>query len=137
MGKRQRSSAGEQEITWDEVQKAIRKLKPEVILAAARICDGHTIFNQKCFLDAGLPPAVVSFYTERQESDPSGHPKGQIFSNEGYHLASLRGIYGLRLIQGLCRALGVEYESKLGRGFQAQACMYALEQHFKENKVAE
>ena len=51
----------------------VRQLPPQVILAVAARCDGHSIFQPKAFLEAGLPEQVVQFLTRRYRSD--GSPK--------------------------------------------------------------
>ena len=61
-------------------------------------------------------------------SDRSRDPKG--FSMYPGQEES-RGIAGWSLAQWICDQLGVTYESKMGRGFQTQACVEALSSHFK------
>jgi hypothetical protein len=41
---------------------------------------------------------------------------------------------GWSLAQWICDQLGVVYERKMGRGFQTQACVEALNNHFKTRK---
>jgi hypothetical protein len=64
-------------------------------------------------------------------SDRGGDPKGLSMrpGQEGS-----RGIAGWSLAQWICDQLGVVYESKMGRGFQTQACFEALSNHFKARK---
>ena len=64
-------------------------------------------------------------------SDRDGNPKGLTMDpgREGS-----RGIAGWSLAQWICDQLGVAYESKLGRGFQTQACVEALNNHLKAKK---
>jgi len=64
-------------------------------------------------------------------SDRSGDPKG-LSMHPGQEGG--RGIAGWSLAQWICDRLGVEYESKMGRGFQTQACVEALGNHFKTRK---
>ena len=64
-------------------------------------------------------------------SDLDGNPKG-LTMNPGRE--GSRGIAGWSLAQWICDQLGVAYESKLGRGFQTQACAEALNNHFKASK---
>ena len=63
----------------------------------------------------------------RGYSNQDGDPKGLSMKSgqEGS-----RGIAGWSLAQWICTRLGVEYESKMGRGFQTQACVEALSKHF-------
>ena len=65
------------------------------------------------------------------QSDRGGDPKGLTMhaGQEGS-----RGIAGWHLAQWICDRLAVEYESKMGRGFQMQACVEALTRHFKTRK---
>ena len=64
-------------------------------------------------------------------SDRSRDPKGLTMhpDQEGS-----RGIAGWSLAQWICDQLGVAYERKMGRGFQTQACVEALSNHFKARK---
>jgi hypothetical protein len=77
-------------------------------------------------LGIGMP---VHCYAGR--SDRSGDPKGLTMhpGQEGSN-----GIAGCGLAQWICDQLGVTYESKMGRGFQTQACVEALSNHFKTRK---
>lgn len=52
-----------------------------------------------------------------------GGPKGLTLYDGGY---SAVGIACFELAPCLCDALKVRYESKMGRGFQVQACVKAL-----------
>lgn len=64
-------------------------------------------------------------------SDRSGNPKG-LSMRPGAE--GSRGIAGWRLAEWICDQLGVEYERKTGRGFQTQACVESLSEHFKITK---
>ena len=61
-------------------------------------------------------------------SDRDGNPKG-LSMNPGQE--GSRGIAGWHLAQWICGQLGIVYESKMGRGFQTQACVEALARHFR------
>jgi hypothetical protein len=78
--------------------------------------DGHTVW--KASIMDKFPKAIKDRYTRVIESD--GSYKGSIWNN-GVLVEKLEGIYGLNLLGGICNDLGLEYESKLGRGFQAQS----------------
>ena len=112
---------------YQKLVEEVRALPKEAILKAAFRCDGHTIFKPEAFVDAGLSQAVVDYVTRPYESD--GSPKGTIFV-DGHAVKNLTGVYGLDLLRFLARALGVEYCSALGRGFEARNIQLALEQHF-------
>ena len=119
---------GRRKPTFQALVQAVRELPAEVILNAARVCDGHTIFHPQKFIDAGLPEAVVCHLTVVQKSD--GTPKGNIYVN-GQAVRSLRGVYGLDVLKFLAHALDVKYREAMGRGFQAQNVYAALEAHLK------
>jgi len=48
---------------------------------------------------------------------------------------SVEGVYGLSLITSIANDLGLEYESKIGRGFQAQVCTTAIKEWLEKNDV--
>ena len=111
---------------YQQLYDAVRRCRPEVILRAADRCDGHGILNPEALTEAGLPPAVVEHLTSTHRSD--GTPKGTIFV-AGEPVAELRGVYGLDALRFLAAALGVEYPSALGRGFEAANIRQALCRH--------
>lgn len=45
-----------------------------------------------------------------------------------------RGIAGWHLAEWICDCLDVKYEQKVGRGFQTQACVEALNRHITAGK---
>lgn len=78
--------------------------------------DGHTVWKPSIL--KSFPEAVQKRFIKVIESD--GTYKGSIWNN-GKLVERLEGIYGLTLLGAICSDLNLEYESKLGRGFQAQA----------------
>ena len=110
------------------IHAAIRQLPAETIRQAAGLCDGHSILAPQAYVDAGLPPEVVRHVTTTHRSDNSS-PKSTIFVSDR-PVDSLRGVYGLHLLELLADALGVRYQQCLGRGFQARAIQRALHDHF-------
>jgi len=78
--------------------------------------DGHTIWKDSILKD--FPKAIKDRFVHVIESD--GSYKGSIWNN-GKMVKKLKGVYGLSLLGGICNDLGLEYDSKLGRGFQAQS----------------
>lgn len=107
----------------------------EVVLAVADICDGHTIFAPEAFIKTGAPPALIAQHTKCYESNPSS-VKETIFGEDGAAVNQCLGVYGLQMIQVICRDLGVEYRETMGRGFQAAACRAAIIKHFAEKEVS-
>jgi hypothetical protein len=100
----------------------------KTVLAAADICDGHTIFDPKAFLDVGVPQELVDRCTTVYESNPSDY-KQTIFDPEGKLVNQMRGIYGLDALASMIRDFNITAEQKLGRGFQAQVWKEALHKH--------
>jgi hypothetical protein len=114
---------------YTKLLEQVRALAPEAILAAARPCDGHSIFAPRLFLELGLPPDVVAYVTRTHSSD--GSPKGTVYVH-GQAVEQLDGVYGLDLLRLLASALGVTYPQKLGRGSQAREIQLALRCHFQQ-----
>lgn len=110
----------------------IRQCTPDIILRAADLCDGHSILKPQAFIEAGLPQEVVNHLTRTYRSD--GTPKGTIFVN-GRPVQELAGVYGLDLLRFLASALEVEYQSAMGRGFEAQNIQVALQRFFKSRQT--
>jgi hypothetical protein len=107
----------------------------EIVLAVAGVCDGHTIFKPEAFIETGAPPALIAQHTKCYESNPSD-PKETIFDEDGDPMNQCLGVYGLQMIQVMCSDLGVDYEAKMGRGFQAAACRAAIIKHFAAKEVS-
>jgi len=78
--------------------------------------DGHTIW--KTSILKSFPEAIQKRFIRTIESD--GSYKGSIW-NDGKMVEKIEGIYGLNLLGAICQDLGLDYEGKIGRGFQAQA----------------
>ena len=110
-------------LKWTEID-------PKIVLAAADICDGHTIFEPQAFLDVGVPQELVDRCTTTHESDFS-NPKYTISGPDGKPVEQLRGIYGLDALASMVRDFDLKYEPKLGRGFQAEVWKDALRKHLQ------
>ena len=78
--------------------------------------DGHTIWKDSVLKD--FPKAIKDRFVHTIESD--GSYKGSIWNN-GKMVKKLKGVYGLSLLGGICSDLNLQYDHKLGRGFQAQS----------------
>lgn len=122
MAKRQSRYTKKERLSWANVDR-------EIVLKVAELCDGHTIFKPEAFTNLGAPPAIVAQHTECYESDLSD-PKSTIFGPDGKPMTQLLGVYGLPLIERICDDLGIKYEVKMGRGFQAAVCYEAIRKHF-------
>lgn len=108
--------------------RLIRETNPTVLWSVATMCDSHGIIDPAALIAAGLPAKVTTYFTETLKSD--GTHIGTIFV-DGKPVDELAGVYGLRLLEGIAGALGVTYQSFMGRGEQARAIQAALRVHFK------
>jgi len=79
--------------------------------------DGHTIWKAS-ILD-GFSDGIKSRFIKTQKSNKKDY-KSTIFDNNGNAMDECEGIYGLSLLGTICNDLGLDYEGKLGRGFQAR-----------------
>jgi hypothetical protein len=85
--------------------------------------DGHTIWKASVLKDAGAGKFVSRFsqtYTSSVDD-----PKYAI-THKGKPIKQLKGVYGLRVLEGICDDLGLEYAPKFGRGSQAVSCTSAI-----------
>jgi len=103
-----------------------------IVLAAADICDGHTIFDPQAFLDVGVPQELIDRCTNVYESN-FADPKYTISGPDGAPVNQMSGIYGLDALESMVRDFKLEYEPKLGRGFQARVYQEALHKHLDPN----
>jgi hypothetical protein len=110
------------------------EIDPKIVLAAADLCDGHTIFTPEAFLEIGVPQELVDRCTTTHESDFS-NPKYTISGPDGKPLTELKGIYGLDALDSMVRDFKLEYEPTLGRGFQARTYQAALHKHLDPKPV--
>jgi hypothetical protein len=79
--------------------------------------DGHTIW--KASILEGFSDGLKSRFIKTQKSNKKDY-KSTIFDNNGNAMDECEGIYGLSLLGTICNDLGLDYEGKLGRGFQAR-----------------
>jgi hypothetical protein len=121
MARRKAEYRKKERLSWADVS-------PEIVVKVARLCDGWTIFKPEAFAKVGAPPAIIAQHVSCYESDLSDH-KSTIFV-DGKPVNQLLGVYGLPLIETICSDLGIEYECKTGRGFQAAVCYEAICKHF-------
>lgn len=108
---------------WTEIPNA-------VVLAAADLCDGHTIFDPKAFLDVGVPTELVDRCTKVYESDFSD-PKYTISGPDGKPVNQMPGVYGLDALASMIRDFNISAPNKLGRGSQAQVWREELHKHLE------
>lgn len=111
------------------------EIPASVVLAAADICDGHTIFKPEAFLEVGVPQELVDRCTNVYESDP-GDYKQCIFGPDGKMVNQMHGVYGLGVLDSMIRDFKIDAEPKLGRGFQAEVWKDALRKHLQQEPSA-
>lgn len=99
-----------------------------VVLAAADLCDGHTIMDPKAFLEVGVPQEMVDRCTTIYESDFS-NPKYTISGPDGKPVNQMRGIYGLDALSTMIRDFNLPATVKFGRGSQAYVWRDELHKH--------
>lgn len=105
----------------------------KVILAAADICDGHTIMKPEAFLKLGLHKDMVKAHTSVIKSDFSDH-KSTIFGPDGKPVKSMEGVYGLDVLSDIVHQLKLEYRDYFGRGSQAREWQRVIVEHFNSEK---
>jgi len=79
--------------------------------------DGHTIWKSSVLKE--FSQELQSRFIKVQKSNKKDY-KSTIFDNNGNVVDECEGIYGLSLLGTICNDLGLEYDSKIGRGFQAR-----------------
>lgn len=104
------------------------EIDPKIVLAAADICDGHTIFKPEAFAEVGVPQDLIDRCSSTYRSDFSD-PKYIISGPDGNPVVEMQGIYGLDMLESMVRDFGLRCEAKLGRGFQARVYQEALHKH--------
>lgn len=89
--------------------------------------DGHSIFIVSHYEDVGFPPGFLPI--ERHHSGTT--PKSMIIVN-GEPVPYMDGVYHLELLHKICAELGLKYQSAMGRGFQAQNYVHAINEHLNQ-----
>jgi hypothetical protein len=102
-------------INWESLREKVQATDKE-ILKKAILVDGHTIYDAKKFTDAGLDAEVVEAFVENMAS---GEGKEAIFDNAGKPVHSMKGVYGLRVVEFVASCFDVT-TWKMGRGSRAQ-----------------
>jgi hypothetical protein len=87
--------------------------------------DGHTIWKPSVLKN--FSNGIQSRFIRSVKSDTSDY-KSTIFDSKGQIVEECEGIYGLSLLGTICSDLNLEYESKLGRGFQARCYTESINQ---------
>jgi len=98
--------------------------------------DGHTVFDRKALVEACAWPSEMADLVCKVIRSDLNRPKGTVFGTRGEAIAALYGWYGLEVLSRVAAALGVKYEIKIGRGFQARAITEELLKHLEESTTA-
>jgi len=85
--------------------------------------DGHTIWKPSVL--KGFSKGIQDRFIKVQTSNKKSY-KETIFDNNGNVIDECEGIYGLSLLGTICNDLGLDYVSKIGRGFQAREYTVAI-----------
>lgn len=107
------------------------EIPASVVLAAAELCDGHTIFAPEAFVEINVPQELIARCTDVYESNLSD-PKYTISGPDGKPVNQLKGIYGLDALAGMIRDFKLPARGQLGRGSQAEVWKQALREHFAQ-----
>ena len=90
--------------------------------------DGHTIWKPSVLKN--FSEDIQNRFIKVQKSNKKDY-KSTIFDNNGKVMDECEGIYGLSLLGTICNDLGLDYESKIGRGFQARCYTESIESWLK------
>lgn len=110
------------------------EIPASVVLAAADVCDGHSIFMPEAFLEVGVPQELVDRCTQVYESNPSDY-KQSIFGPDGKLVNQMRGVYGLNMLNSMIKDFALKTRDTMGRGFQARVWQEALRKHLIAENV--
>ncbi len=101
---------------WDKLREKVNATDKAVLTKVIQSIDGHTIYDPKQFTELGLDGDIVAAFTKTLRSGNT--PKETIFDDDGRKVASLKGVYGLDLLEFIAGTFGAE-SWKMGRGSRA------------------
>lgn len=102
----------------------------KVVLAAAELCDGHSIMIPAALRKVGVPKELVAAHTRVFKSD-FNDPKSTIFDNKtGKPVKEMKGVYGLEVLDDIVRQLNLPCKDFFGRGSQAREYQRVITEHF-------
>ena len=90
--------------------------------------DGHTIWKASVLKEFSAD--LQSRFIKVQKSNKKDY-KSTIFDHNGNAIDECEGIYGLSLLGTICNDLGLDYDSKIGRGFQARCYTESIQNWLK------
>lgn len=91
--------------------------------------DGHTVWKPSIL--KGFSEGIQSRFIKTIKSNKKDY-KSTIFDNNGQVVDECEGIYGLSLLGTICNDLGLDYDSKIGRGFQARCYTESIQNWLKD-----
>jgi len=112
-----------------EIVRFDQSMKPAIEALIEQIGgDGHTIWKPSIL--KGFSDSIQERFITKIKSNKKDY-KSTIFDNNGNAMDECEGIYGLSLLGTICNDLGLEYESKIGRGFQARCYTESIQNWLK------
>lgn len=116
--------------TKKEIVRFDSSMKPLIKSLIKKIGnDGHTIWKSSIL--KSFPEGLQERFVKTVKSNKKDY-KSTIFDSNGKVLDECEGIYGLSLLGTICNDLGLEYEGKIGRGFQARCYTESIENWLKK-----
>lgn len=103
-------------VNWESLRDLVKATDKAVLTKIVTSVDGHTIYDPKHFTEHGLNASIVDAFTKTLRS--GNGPKATIFGKDGEVIASLKGVYGLEVLEFIARTFGVD-SWKMGRGSRA------------------
>jgi hypothetical protein len=99
---------------------------PEIVRAAAELCDGHSIREPADFVEVGVPAELVEHYTEALESNFDDYKQTIHSAETGKPIGAVVGVYGLHVLEGMVNDFRLKCAHKYGRGSQARVYQDAI-----------
>lgn len=98
--------------------------------------DGHSIFAaDRVAKHLGVDIAVLKPFI-RDHVSAAADPKFQITRGDGSPAEHMVGIYGLTMLESLCKMLKLVPDDKIGRGWRARAATEQLKKYIKDTEPA-
>jgi hypothetical protein len=110
-------------LDWPAGRAKVQAADKAVLREALEGVDGHTLYSPQKFLEAGLDAEIVAAFTKVHRS-AAGHGKETLYTDGG-RVDSLKGVYGLELLEFVAGCFGVD-SWKMGRGFRAAHLLQQL-----------
>lgn len=89
--------------------------------------DGHSVYDAKVLIDAGMDVLHAAQFVEKFTSDTSDH-KRTIFDHDGKVIPESTGVYGLTVLETIVKDLRLKQARFMGRGFRARYATETIQQ---------